>query len=207
MGKIPENSHFSYERPLWYDKTPKSDRNALYWGQDSLVGKPIWFDEVAAEYEACRERVGLIDMSSFAKFDITGPDVVRFLQYLCSANIDRDVGTTIYSGMQHERGGYVTDCTLSRLSENSYFMVAPTIQQERCTSWMKYWATKMNANVHIQDVTGMYTVLDVVGPSSRYLMADVCTAYVENKEFGVSAQFLNKGIYELDIAGKRFPVR
>ncbi|KAK6025479.1 glycine cleavage T-protein, partial [Ostertagia ostertagi] len=170
--------------------------------KDSLIGKPIWFDEyvcqiyflfslvirssfsrVATEYEACRERVGLIDMSSFAKFDITGPDVVRFLQYLCSANIDRDIGTTIYSGMQHERGGYVTDCTLSRLSETSYFMVAPTIQQERCTSWMKYWATKMNVNVHIQDVTGMYTVLDVVGPSSRYLMADVTEMSMSTQDF------------------------
>ncbi|KAK6045986.1 FAD dependent oxidoreductase [Cooperia oncophora] len=106
-----------YERPLWYEKNPKPDRSALFWGQDSLSGKPIWFDEVAAEYEACRERVGLIDMSSFTKFDITGPDVVHFLQYLCSANIDRPVGTTIYTGMQHERGGYVTDCTLSRLTE------------------------------------------------------------------------------------------
>ncbi|EPB78485.1 hypothetical protein ANCCEY_02445 [Ancylostoma ceylanicum] len=35
----------------------------------------------------------------------------------------------------------------------------------------------------------------------------VCTAYVVNKEFGISADFLNRGTYELDIAGKRFPVR
>ncbi|VDO66464.1 unnamed protein product [Heligmosomoides polygyrus] len=172
-----------YERPLWYEKKPKPDRNALWQGQDSLLGKPVWFDNVAAEYEACRERVGLIDMSSFTKFDITGPDVVRFLQYLCSANIDRPIGTTVYTGMQHERGGYVTDCTLSRLSETCYFMVAPTIQQERCVSWMKQWAKKMNVNVHIQDVTGMYTALDVVGPSSRYLMADVTEMSMSTQDF------------------------
>lgn len=132
-----DNSYLSsYERPLWFEQNPKPDRNALFRGQDALVGRPIWFDRyvqpfflaisqlngddnysVAAEYEACRERVGLIDMSSFTKFDIVGPDVVRFLQYLCSANIDRPIGTTVYTGMQHERGGYVTDCTLSRLSE------------------------------------------------------------------------------------------
>ncbi|EYC15909.1 hypothetical protein Y032_0035g3039 [Ancylostoma ceylanicum] len=172
-----------YERPLWFEQNPKPERNALFRGQDALIGRPIWFDSVAAEYEACRERVGLVDMSSFTKFDIMGPDVVRFLQYLCSANIDRPIGTTVYTGMQHERGGYVTDCTLSRLSETSYFMVAPTIQQERCMTWMKYWANKMNATVHIQDVTGMYTALDVVGPSSRYLMADVTEMSMSTTDF------------------------
>ncbi|WKX92314.1 hypothetical protein Q1695_010386 [Nippostrongylus brasiliensis] len=172
-----------YERPLWFEKNHKPERDALFKGQDPLTGKPAWFDSVAAEYEACRERVGLLDMSSFTKFDITGPDVVRFLQYLCSANIDRPVGTTVYTGMQHERGGYVTDCTLSRLGETKFFMVAPTIQQERCISWMKLWANKMNVNVHIQDVTGMYTALNVVGPSSRYLMADVTEMSMSTQDF------------------------
>ncbi|KHJ94746.1 FAD dependent oxidoreductase, partial [Oesophagostomum dentatum] len=172
-----------YERPLWFEQYPKPERQALFQGQDALIGKPIWFDSVASEYEACRERVGLIDMSSFTKYDIVGPDVVKFLQYLCSANVDRPIGTTVYTGMQHARGGYVTDCTLSRLSETSYFMVAPTIQQERCMTWMKYWVKKMNVNVHIQDVTGMYTALDVVGPSSRYLMADVTEMSMSTTDF------------------------
>lgn len=53
-------------------------------------------------------------MTSFSKFDLKGRDVVKLLQLLCSANIDRPIGTTIYTGMQNENGGYVTDCTLSR---------------------------------------------------------------------------------------------
>ena len=60
-----------YERPLWFETNPKPDRNALQQGQDVLLGKPTWFDKVAGEYEACRERVGLMDMSSFSKYDIT----------------------------------------------------------------------------------------------------------------------------------------
>lgn len=32
--------------------------------------KPPWFDNVREEYNACRERVGIIDMSSFAKFHL-----------------------------------------------------------------------------------------------------------------------------------------
>ncbi|CAB3408322.1 unnamed protein product [Caenorhabditis bovis] len=172
-----------YERPLWFEKSPKPGRNALLQGQDALIGKPEWFDRVSSEYEACRERVGLIDMSSFSKYDITGPDSVKFLQYLCSANVDEPVGTTVYTGMQHKMGGYVTDCTLSRLGENKFFMVAPTIQQERCLVWMKKWIDRMGVKVHVQDVTGAYTALDLIGPSSRYLMSDVTGLAMSTAEF------------------------
>lgn len=86
-------------------------------------------------------------MSSFSKFDIfvrlvwffnfvlqnyisyyklfqsfQGPDVVELLQRLCSADVDEPVGSTVYSGMQNQNGGYVTDCTLSRLSHNQYVL-------------------------------------------------------------------------------------
>lgn len=74
---------------------------------------------MAREYEACRERVGLIDMTSFSKFDLKGRDIVKLLQLLCSANIERPIGMTIYTGMQNEIGGYVTDCTLSRTGHES----------------------------------------------------------------------------------------
>uniref|UniRef100_A0A0N4VIN9 DAO domain-containing protein n=1 Tax=Enterobius vermicularis TaxID=51028 RepID=A0A0N4VIN9_ENTVE len=161
----------SYERPLWYTK--QSDRDNFYKGQYKLIGKPEWFDRVEKEYEACRERVGLIDMSSFSKFDIFGPDVVELLQRLCSADVDEPVGSTVYSGMQNQNGGYVTDCTLSRLSHNHYFVVAPTYQQLRLQRWVNKWINEWKYKATCQDVTGLYTALDIVGPASRYLMQDV----------------------------------
>uniref|UniRef100_A0A8R1E8D6 GCV_T domain-containing protein n=2 Tax=Caenorhabditis japonica TaxID=281687 RepID=A0A8R1E8D6_CAEJA len=99
-----------------------------------------------------------------------GEDAVEYLQFLCSANVDEPIGTTVYTGMQHQKGGYVTDCTLSRLGEKKFFMVAPTIQQERVLVWMKKWQAILKSRVHVQDVTGAYTALDLIGPSSRYLM-------------------------------------
>ena len=71
-----------------------------------------------------------------------GEDAVEYLQFLCSANVDEPIGTTVYTGMQHQKGGYVTDCTLSRLGDKKFFMVAPTIQQERVLVWMKKWLSK-----------------------------------------------------------------
>ena len=45
-------------------------------------------------------------MTSFSKFEVSGPDAVEFLQKICSANIDKPVGNTVYTGMQNENGGY-----------------------------------------------------------------------------------------------------
>lgn len=184
-----------YERPLWFAGQSEQERDILYRGQYKLIGKPEWFDRVAKEYEACRERVGLIDMSSFSKFEITGPDTVRLLQRLCSADVDRPAGTTIYSGMQNIEGGYVTDCTLSRLGPQHYFVIAPTVQQLRFQRWIAKWIKEWNCNVHSQDVTGLYTALDVVGPASRYLMQDLTGKSMSSSEFPpFSVKELNIGI-------------
>lgn len=83
-------------------------------------GIPQWFECVKEEYFACRERVGVIDMSSYTKFKIqsAGQEVVNFLQLLCSNNVEVPVGTIIQTGMQNKRGGYENDCVLLRQAEN-----------------------------------------------------------------------------------------
>uniref|UniRef100_A0A7E4ZTD6 DAO domain-containing protein n=1 Tax=Panagrellus redivivus TaxID=6233 RepID=A0A7E4ZTD6_PANRE len=172
-----------YERPLWFTNDVDPTRNSLLTGQDPLCGKPDWFPYVAREYEACRERVGIIDMTSFAKLEVGGSGVVQLLQKVCSANVDKPVGSTVYTGMQNERGGYVTDCTISRIADDKFFIVAPTVQQLRCANWLRRWIRETGLNVYINDVTSMYTALNIVGPSSRYLMQDVTGQNLTPTEF------------------------
>ncbi|MCP9261091.1 hypothetical protein DINM_004181 [Dirofilaria immitis] len=160
-----------YEKPLWYTKENAKDTSlSFYSGQFSLLGRPEWFELVAREYDACRERVGVIDLSSFAKFNIEGSNAVDFLQYLCSGNVDVPVGSAVYTGMQNEQGGFVSDCAICRLDKDLFFAIAPAVQQLRFHLWLKKWLKKLGHKVYIGDVTGHYTVLDIVGPSSRALM-------------------------------------
>ena len=85
----------------------------------------------------CREGVGLMDMSSFAKFIIRGEEksVIAYLQKLCSNDVDVSVGGVVPTGMQNEKGGYENDCLLIR-RDNSFFMVSPTQQQTRILEFM-----------------------------------------------------------------------
>lgn len=58
------------------------------------------FNAVQNEYFACRERVALLDYSSFTKISISSPhdEALDFLQYMCAVDINMPVGTIRLSG-------------------------------------------------------------------------------------------------------------
>ena len=82
--------------------------------------RPPWFQAAAEEFKAAREAVALCDYSSFAKMDLwsSGKQVVDFLQKMCTADVDIQVGKIVHTGMLNEWGGYENDCTVTRLAEN-----------------------------------------------------------------------------------------
>lgn len=45
-------------------------------------------------------------------------EVVNFLQYLCSNDVDVPIGSIIHTGIQNYRGGYENDCSLARIAFN-----------------------------------------------------------------------------------------
>ncbi|XP_035205169.1 pyruvate dehydrogenase phosphatase regulatory subunit, mitochondrial-like isoform X2 [Stegodyphus dumicola] len=161
-----------FERVLYFD--PSKSKEERLNPPDIIFGKPSWFESVREEYNACRERVGIIDMSSFTKFHLKSgaTEVVDLLQLLCSNDIDVPVGNIVSSGMQNDKGCYENDCLLLRRAHNCYFMMSPTAQQTRITEWMRRHMPK-DGSVSMRDVTSMYTVLNVVGPKSRELMSEM----------------------------------
>ncbi|KAK8393212.1 hypothetical protein O3P69_013309 [Scylla paramamosain] len=146
--------------------------------------KPQWFDHAAKEYAACREGVALLDYSSFAKFDVwsKGNEVVQALQYLCSNDLDIPVGNIIHTGMQNSYGGYENDCSLARTAPNHYMMIAPSIQQTRCSTWLKR-NLPSDGSVVMSDVTSMYTAICLMGPLARNVLSELTDEDLSPKAF------------------------
>ncbi|XP_039286636.1 pyruvate dehydrogenase phosphatase regulatory subunit, mitochondrial isoform X2 [Nilaparvata lugens] len=173
------NQVMGYERPAWFDPSfggekPAAGEAPYRIAHTNTFGKPDWFDFVDKEYAACREKVALLDYSSFTKIDLwsKGREVVDSLQYLCSNDVDVPVGSIIHTGMQNERGGYENDCSLARLSENHYMMIAPTIQQTRCKVWIQRHLPT-DGTVAMSDVTSMYTAICIMGPFTKSLLSQL----------------------------------
>ncbi|XP_023244971.1 pyruvate dehydrogenase phosphatase regulatory subunit, mitochondrial [Copidosoma floridanum] len=178
-----------YERPSWFELDPEQGNDHFSLTRYKIAytntfGKPPWFGAVEREYAACRETIGLSDYSSFTKIDLwsNGTEVVDFLQYMCSNDVDVAVGSIIHTGMQNHRGGYENDCSLARIAPNHYMMIAPTIQQTRCKHWLKRHLPS-DGSVAVSDVTSAYTAICIMGPATRQLLSELTDIDLNPKNF------------------------
>uniref|UniRef100_A0A182VRX4 Pyruvate dehydrogenase phosphatase regulatory subunit, mitochondrial n=1 Tax=Anopheles minimus TaxID=112268 RepID=A0A182VRX4_9DIPT len=193
-----------YERALYFDADfRRGDRLPTL--PDGSFYKPKFFQFMEKEYQACAQHVGIIDISSFSKIEIkpgiqsdtvSGENaVLNYLQYMCANDVNVTVGHIVHTGMLNERGGYENDCMLIRQSEDSYFMISPSSQQTRIYEWMSR-NLPTNSSVQLNDVTSMYTVINVVGPKSTLLMSELSNSDVRLAPF--SYRKLNIG-YASDV--------
>ncbi|MCP5087451.1 MAG: FAD-dependent oxidoreductase, partial [Rhodobacteraceae bacterium] len=85
-----------------------ADQHEWGWGQ------PPYFEQVGQECQAVRQRVGLLDMSSFGKIDVRGAGALTLLQRLAANNIDKPADSLTYTQFLNERGGIESDLTIVR---------------------------------------------------------------------------------------------
>ncbi|KOC68604.1 Pyruvate dehydrogenase phosphatase regulatory subunit, mitochondrial [Habropoda laboriosa] len=173
----------AYERPLYFNSTYTRGQKKPVMPPGSFY-KPKFFDFMKEEFVACKEGVGIIDMSSFSKIKIKSSrlEVVKYLQQLCSNDANIPVGGIVHTGMQNEKGGYENDCILVRQTENSYFMVSPTSQQTRIYQWMsRHLPTDHSVGLH--DVTSKYTVINLVGPKATGLLSELSNSDINLSPF------------------------
>jgi len=109
-------SKFGWERANWFAHGDIPQRDVF--GFD----RPQQEITVGREHRAAREGVVLVDQSSFTKFEISGRDACRFLQYLAVANVDKPAGGASYTQLCNERGGIEADVTIIRRSEDCFWL-------------------------------------------------------------------------------------
>ncbi|MFN3993723.1 MAG: FAD-dependent oxidoreductase [Tabrizicola flagellatus] len=154
-----------WERANWF-ANPGQEREYRYsWKRQN------WFDNQRAEHMAVREAAGLFDMTSFGKIRIEGRDACVFLNRICSAQVDVAPGRIVYTMFLNDRGGIEADLTVTRLSETAYLAVVPGATLQRNLAWLR--AHVGDDFAVITDVTAAESVLCLMGPQSREVLAKV----------------------------------
>ncbi|MCF1708488.1 FAD-dependent oxidoreductase [Tabrizicola sp. J26] len=154
-----------WERANWF-ANPGQEREYHYsWKRQN------WFENQKAEHLAVRNGVGLFDMTSFGKIRVEGRDACKFLNRICSAEVDVEPGRIVYTMFLNERGGIEADLTVTRLSETAYLLVVPGATFQRNLDWLR--RTVGDDFAVITDVTAAESVLCVMGPKARDLMTRV----------------------------------
>ena len=130
---------------------------------------------------AVRTCVGLFDMTSFGKIRVEGRDALPFLQRICANDLDVEPGRIVYTPMLNGRGGIESDLTVTRLSPTAFLLVVPGATLQRDLAWLRKHLGDEFAV--ITDVTAAESVLVLMGPRARDVMAQVSPDDFSNEGF------------------------
>ena len=161
-----------WERANWFADEGQTAEYEYTWG------RPNWFKNSRSEHMALRETVGLLDMTSFGKIRVEGRDALAFLQRMCANQMDVAIGRIVYTQMLNERGGIECDLTVTRLYENTFFLVVPGATLQRDLAWLRRHLG--DEFVVTTDVTAAESVLPLMGPNARNLLSAISPADLSN---------------------------
>jgi glycine cleavage system aminomethyltransferase T/glycine/D-amino acid oxidase-like deaminating enzyme len=144
--------------------------------------KPDWFDRVGEEHRAVRERVGVIDLSSFGKIDVSGPGALALLQRVAANDVDRPVGSAIYTQFLDANGGIVADVTVSRNDAERFRVVTGSGYLAADLGWLVARAADEPriGNVTIDDRTDAWSVIGLWGPRARDVLGELTNEPVDD---------------------------
>jgi glycine cleavage system T protein len=168
-----------WERPNWFvpneDGAGVSSRAALEALRPRGWAGEHWSPAIGAEALATRATAGLFDESSFAKIEIDGPAALAFLQGLCDNDLDRPVGSIVYTQMLNRRGGIECDFTVTRLADERFLIVTGTAFGNHDLGWIRRHLPEAGAaddgRVRVRDVTSARACFGLWGPKARDILA------------------------------------
>ncbi len=153
--------HFEPGRP-W--RRAGADQRKFGWT------RPPWLDLVAEEHRAFRERVGIIDMSSFGKIEIIGPGAQSLLERVAGNRIDRAEGSVVYTQLLEKNGGVAADVTITRLAPDHFRLVTGAGYVNSDLGWLRMQVLNGEPSVHLSESTAELSVIGMWGPHARRVL-------------------------------------
>ena len=166
--------NYGWEKPKWFSDNNEKE-NYSYRRNNS-------FNYVKNECENVYNNVGLLDLSTFAKYEISGRNSEEFLERLCVNKIPQQEGSIILTHMLNEKGRIQTELTITRFPNNNFYVLSSTASEFRDLDWfLKH--KKEDEHVNIQNITNDYGVLVLVGPKSREVLSKLTNEDLSNEKF------------------------
>ncbi|MFM9977108.1 MAG: 2Fe-2S iron-sulfur cluster-binding protein [Sphingomonadaceae bacterium] len=128
------------------------------------------------EARAVRNAVGIVDVSTLAKFMVTGPDAAALLEIVCATGVAKlGIGRGRYTFMLREDGMVMDDGTVWRLGEHRYLLTSSTGGAQRMEAHLAYaqrvLAPQLRAS--IVDTQEHFAGIALAGPLARAVLEDL----------------------------------
>ena len=156
-----------WEHPLWFADGPGTEDTNGFARQN-------WFEPVGREAAMLRDAVGVIDISNFGKYEVTGPGAGDWLDALVANHVPREIGKSCLTPLIGMRGGVAGDFTITMTGDESYMMIGSGIAER--------YHRRFFDMVPLPDGTGFEVAtpriagFNVAGPRSRKMLASLTDA-------------------------------
>ena len=173
-----------WERPYWYN----SNVGLLEEFGDAVMPREAewesrwWSPIINAEHLAMRDRAGLVDLSAFVIFDVTGPGACAYLERLCVNKIDVAPGKTVYTPLLNSAGGILADLTVMRLAWDRFRVVTGGGMGMRDKKIFTD-ALPADGSAQLFDATNSFTTIGLWGPRARDILSGATSDDVSHAGF------------------------
>jgi glycine cleavage system aminomethyltransferase T/glycine/D-amino acid oxidase-like deaminating enzyme len=173
-----------WERPNWYQSNEKllAEFGDRVQPREAEWDGRWWSPIINAEHLAMRERVGMVDLSAFAVFDITGPCALDFVQKMAVNQMDVPAGRVVYTPLLNPGGGIKADLTIMRLGSQHFRVVTGGFDGMIDKKWFQDHLPA-DGSASLTDLTSAWATLGVWGPQARKLLQSVTADDLSNKAF------------------------
>lgn len=165
---------YGWERPKWFSLDGRAEEGGYH--------RTNVFDVVADEVKAVADNVGIIDLSGFAKYDVTGPDAERFLNRICANRMPTKAGGIALVHPLSRMGRIQGEMTVTRMADDHFYCLSAAAAEQRDWDWMVQ-SKQPDEDVTFLNRTMDLGVLVLSGPKSRDLLASLTDADLSNAGF------------------------
>ena len=138
-----------------------------------------------AECRAVREAVGLLEISNFAKYAVTGPGAEAWLSHILANRMPR-AGRIVLSPMLNPEGKLIGDFTVAKLTDDRFMVFGSGVAEAYHMRWFEAHlpdAFTADQGVAIRPYGLDLAGFAIAGPRSRELLARLTAADVGNEAF------------------------
>ena len=165
---------FGLEHALWFAPAGGEASEDITFRRSNAHGP------VGEECRAVRNAVGLMEISTYSKYAVTGPGAEAWLSKLLTNRMPA-TGRIVLAPMLNPHGKLIGDFTVAQLANERFYLFGSGIAEDYHMRWFE--AQMPDTGVAVSSLRSELTGFLIAGPRSRELLRRLVTADVSNQAF------------------------
>ena len=162
----------TWERPQWFGANSDLVERYNLSERDVEWDNRWWSPITIGEHLNLRENCGVVDLSAFQIYELEGPGAVEYADRLAVNKVDVPVGRSIYTPWLTPDGGFHSDLTMMRLSEDRVRIITGVFDGGRDEFWTRRHMPT-DGSVSFRNITEQVTTLGLWGPNAPAVLSQL----------------------------------